>query len=83
MAQFSGYGVGKILPELRVIENAGVFNNYAEADYVKAKLLPEFEAGFEKNGFVLLGLAEVGVVYVFSQKDLSRLDSFKKVKICP
>jgi len=72
---FSGFGLGEVLPEVRVLELPLLFRTSAEADYVVASLFEHFAAGFAQKGFVLLALNEAGVVYIFSRDPIrSRAD---------
>ena len=69
---FSGVGLGLVLPEIRVLEAPLLFNTHEEIDYVKEKMFDDFSARFEEKGYVLLGFAEAGFVYLFSKQ---RIDS--------
>ena len=80
-AGFSGVGLGMVLPEIRILEAPLLFDNYAELDYVKEQLFADFEARFEAKGFVLLGFAEAGFVYVFAANDIKTDDGLKRLKM--
>ncbi|MFQ5895282.1 MAG: TRAP transporter substrate-binding protein DctP [Nitrospinota bacterium] len=74
-AGFTGVGLGKVLPEVRIFELPFLFRDYAEVDRVHRELEGHVERAFESKGYVLLGWAEVGFVHLFSQKPLrSRAD---------
>jgi len=64
---FSGFGLGDVLPEVRVLEVPLLFRTSAEADHVVTALFQHFTTGFAHKGFVLLGLNEAGAVYIFSK----------------
>jgi len=70
-AGFSGVGLGVLLPQIRILEAPLLYHNYAEIDLVKEKLFNDFSANMERNGYVLLGFAEAGFVYIFSRTDIS------------
>ena len=70
-AGFSGVGLGVLLPEIRILEAPLLFHKYEEVDLVKAKLYEEFSAGLDKRGYVLLGFAEAGFVYIFSKNNIA------------
>src|SRR5215475_7464355 len=53
---FSGFGLGDVLPEVRVLEVPMLFRTAAEADYVATALFEHFAAGFVRKGFMLLSL---------------------------
>ncbi len=78
---FTGYGIGEIAKEIRVLEAPFLFKNTEELDYIYSKFTGEFEKIFEKNGFILLGWAEIGEVYVISKKQIRNTDDFKKAKL--
>lgn len=78
---FTGYGIGQMYSPARVLELPFLFDDYAEIDHVRAQLMPEFEQGFQANGYRLLGWMEVGFVYFFSQQPIATLDDLKKRRI--
>jgi TRAP-type C4-dicarboxylate transport system substrate-binding protein len=72
---FSGFGMGEILPELRVLELPMLFRDAAEAEHVAATLFDHLAAAFADKGYILLSLNEAGAVHIFSQQPLrSRAD---------
>jgi TRAP-type C4-dicarboxylate transport system substrate-binding protein len=77
----TGLGLGLIAPELRVIEVPFLVENDEEVDRVYEAVGPEFEAALQKNGFTLLGWAEVGFVYLFSKQPLASQESLKEAKM--
>lgn len=78
---FTGYGIGQMYSPARVLELPFLFNNYAEIDHVRAQLMPEFEQGFQNNGYRLLGWMEVGFIHFFSQQPINTLDDLKQRRI--
>ncbi len=78
---FTGVGLGAILPEVRILDTPFLFESQAEIDFVKQKFFDRFAKGFEKKGYVLLGWAEVGFVYIFSNYPLRKKDDLNKVKM--
>jgi len=78
---FSGVGLGMVLPEIRMLEAPLLFDSYEEVDYVKERMFDDFAARFEEKGYVLLGFAEAGFVYLFSQRPLSSVDDLKQTKM--
>ncbi len=77
---FTGVGMGEIAPEVRILDTPFLFRNTAEIDYIYKKFTPQFEEAFEKGGFVFLGWAEVGFVYVFTQKPIYSVKDMQDVK---
>ncbi len=78
---FSGVGLGVVLPEIRILEAPLLFSSYNEIDFVKKRMFDIFAGKFEKKGFVLLGFAEAGFVYLFSKNDISDTARFQKSKM--
>jgi len=77
---FTGVGLGEIAPEVRILDTPFLFHNTAEIDYIYNKFTPEFSQAFEKGGFVFLGWAEAGFVYVFTQKPIYSVKDMQDVK---
>jgi TRAP-type transport system periplasmic protein len=67
---FSGFGMGELLPELRVLELPMLFRDSAEAEHVAAALFDHFATAFASKGYILLSLNEAGAVHIFSQQPL-------------
>jgi TRAP-type C4-dicarboxylate transport system substrate-binding protein len=78
---FTGVGLGEICPTVRVMEVPFFFRNYREVDHVSRDLMPRFEAGFERNGFKLLGWMEVGFIQFFSKHPIRSLDELRQSKV--
>ena len=78
---FTGRGLGEILPEERVVELPFLFDNYSEIDCVQKKLHNHLSEAFAQKGFVLLGWAESGFVYVFSNKPIRKTADLNGVKM--
>src|SRR3989344_2256404 len=56
---FTGVGLGEIAPEARILDAPFLFKTSAEADHIYQAFDKEWRGAFEKNGYVLLGWAEV------------------------
>jgi len=80
-AGFTGVGLGEILPEVRILDAPFLFKNHDEVDYAANKFFDKFAKKFEENGFILLGWAEVGFVYIYTNTPVSTIDDFKGVKM--
>jgi TRAP-type C4-dicarboxylate transport system substrate-binding protein len=78
---FTGYGIGHIYSPTRVLELPFLFNNIAEIDLVRERLMPEITQGYRDNGYELVGWMEVGFVYFFSQEPIRSLDDLRKRRI--
>jgi len=78
---FSGMGLGKIVPEVRVLEVPMMFRNYEEVDYILHKLDGTLRKLFDDRGFVLLGWAEQGFLYLFTNKPVHKFEDLAGVKV--
>lgn len=80
-AAIPGGSLARFAPDTQLYNIPLLFNNYAEADYVRQHLDQTMEQAFEKAGFVNFGLAEGGFAYVMSKKPISSVDQLGKQKI--
>lgn len=78
---FTGVGIGEIAPEIRILDTPFLFRNWDEVDFIYQKFNTQFEEIFKKKGFIFLGWAEVGDVYVFTNTPIREPSDFKKVKM--
>ncbi len=78
---FTGVGIGEIAPEARILDTPFLFKNAGEIDHVYKALDGDFRKIFESRGYVLLGWAEVGNVYVFSNTPVTKPEDLRKVKM--
>ena len=80
-AGFTGQGAGMILPEIRVMELPFLFETHEQVTHVRKALSDRFEKDFAAKGYVLLGWAENGFVYIFSKKPIASRVDLKKQKM--
>ncbi len=80
-AGITGVGIGEIAKSARILDAPFLFKNHAEVDYVMGQYDAEFRKEFEAGGYVLLGWAEVGFVYVFTNTPVTKVDDIRKVKM--
>ena len=80
-AGLTGFGLGEIASKVRILDSPFLFQSYDEVDNVYAKFADEFDKAFRDNGYVLLGWAEVGWVYVLTNKPVKALPDMKGVKM--
>lgn len=78
---FTGVGLGEIAPEVRILDAPFLFESVEDVDYVYRSFEKEWENAFQKNGYVLLGWAEVGFVYFYTSKPIQNLSELKKIKM--
>lgn len=77
---FTMTGISEVVPDFRVLGIPFLFNSYDEVDQVKEKLMPRFEAEFDKHDLVLMALSEVGFVYTMSTMPITTLAELKQSK---
>ena len=77
---FTGVGLGEIAPEVRVLDAPWLFRDTAEVDYVYQAFSKDFETAFEKQGYVLLGWTEGGVINIFSNTPVRSKEDARKLK---
>lgn len=80
-AGFTGFGLGEILPEVRILELPYLFETDDEIDTVTAILTERLAAGFSERGFVLLGWADVGAIYFFANKPVCEPKDLNGLKV--
>jgi TRAP-type C4-dicarboxylate transport system substrate-binding protein len=80
-AGFSGVGLSFLVPEMRVWVFPGMFQDYAEVDFVEKKYREEYAGYFEKRGLVLVAWGDVGFSYLNSATSLETFDELKKRRV--
>lgn len=70
-AAFTGFGLGSIVPEVRVLELPFMFDNLDELDYVRTQTNDYYAKAFNEKGYDLLGWTDVGFVYLFTRTPVS------------
>ncbi|MBI2083974.1 MAG: TRAP transporter substrate-binding protein DctP [Deltaproteobacteria bacterium] len=80
---FTGNGLGQIAPQIRVLELPFLYKTPQEIDYVTGKMGSQMEAVLSKGNppVVLLGWAEAGFVYIYSNKPIKKLTDLKGTKV--
>lgn len=80
-AGFTGVGMGEISSKVRILDSPFLFRSYDEVDLIYEKFGEEFGQDFYDNGYVLLGWAEVGFVYLFSNVPIERPEDLRGVRM--
>ncbi len=78
---FTGVGIGEVAKKVRIMDSPFLFKNYDEVDFIANKFDAEFQKAIQDGGFVLLGWAEVGFVYVFTDRPVYSPNDLKGVKM--
>jgi len=76
----ASYGIGQIVPKVRVTGLPYLFRNYGEVEYVRSKLNPEMEQAFEEKGFIILGWYNIGFVHSFTKVPVTSLEIARQQK---
>lgn len=77
----TGVGIGEVAPPVRILEAPFLVQSTGETDYLLQRFGKEFEGAFEEGGYVLLGMTDVGFVYVFTKTEIRKPDDLKSLKI--
>ncbi len=80
-AGITGTGIGEISKTVRVLDTPFLFKNSAEVDYILTQFDGEFTNEFVNGGFVLLGWAEVGSVYIISKTPVTKISDLHSIKM--
>lgn len=80
-AGITGNGLTSIAPRLRILDSPFLFKSYNEVDHISKIFEEDFKKGFEDGGFVNLGWAEVGFIYVFTNTPVQRPEDMRQVKM--
>lgn len=80
-AGITGVGMTTISPMLRILDSPFLFKSSDEVDAIHKEFDGEFNKAFEENGFVNLGWAEVGFIYVFTNTPVRTPDDMKNVRM--
>jgi TRAP-type C4-dicarboxylate transport system substrate-binding protein len=74
-------GLSTFFKELDVLQVPFLFQTYEEVDAALRRMDPFFRTGLEDNGYVLLGWAEAGFVYLMSTVPVASVADLKKAKV--
>ncbi len=80
-AGITGNGMTSIAPKVRILDSPFLFKSYDEVDHVNKTFEGEFTTAFEEGGFVNLGWAEVGFIYVFTNTPVQKPEDMNNVKM--
>jgi len=78
---FTGVGMGKILPEVRILDLPFFLTNEGEFERVRTGLTPYFKKAFAKKGFILVGWMDVGFLHFYSAKPIHNLKELQRTKV--
>jgi TRAP-type C4-dicarboxylate transport system substrate-binding protein len=78
---FTSGGLAQFYRDIQVFSLPMLFNSLEEVDYVRSKLDETLKQNMEKNGFVLLGIAEGGFARIMSREPMVKLESIRASKV--
>ncbi len=79
-AGFTGFGLGAIVPETRVLELPFMFDTLDELDYVRGATNDYYEKAFKAKDYALMGWTDVGFVYLYSKSPVRKASDMPAVK---
>jgi TRAP-type C4-dicarboxylate transport system substrate-binding protein len=79
-AGFTGFGLGAIVPETRVLELPFMFETLDELDHVRNATNDYYEKAFAAKEHVLLGWTDVGFVYLYTKVPVRKVSDMPGTK---
>jgi len=80
-AGITGNGLTSIAPSARILDTPFLFRDTSEIDYLYDAFGPEIEKSLEESGFINLGWAEVGDVYIFTNDPIRKTSDLSATKM--
>jgi len=77
-AALTDVGLNALVPEMVIWGYPGLFEDYAEADYIEKSFRNRYDALFDDRGLVLLVWADIGFLHVFSDVPITSLGDLRK-----
>lgn len=78
---FTSGGLAHIYSGIQAYSLPMIFNSTEEVDYVRSKMDEYIKQNMEKNGFVLLGIADGGFARIMSKQQLIDLESIRTSRV--
>jgi TRAP-type C4-dicarboxylate transport system substrate-binding protein len=78
---FTGVGIGQVAPSLRVLDAPFLFHSSDEIDHITKTYDAQFRKSLADGGYVLLGWADVGFVYLMSNTPIRAPQDLHHVKM--
>lgn len=80
-AGITGNGMTSIAPVARILDSPFFFRSVEEIDFAYETFGPEIERTMEEAGFMNLGWAEVGAVYIFTNTPIRSRNDLSKTRM--
>ena len=74
---FGSLGIRQTCPDVLALEMPFLFDSYAEVDYVLEKMDAFYRQGYEEQGYVFLGWADIGFVHILSQQPVATVEDMR------
>jgi len=78
---FTGFGIGALASDVRVLEMPFMFRDHAELDFVRRALGDELNGMMEEEGYLNLGWVDVGFTYIFSKNAIATMDDLSNARM--
>ncbi len=78
---FTGGELSKQYPDANLYSLPFLFENYAEVHHIRSQFDESLAEGFERSGFVALGLSGGGFVYLMSNQAFNTIEELKQLKV--
>jgi TRAP-type C4-dicarboxylate transport system substrate-binding protein len=66
-AAVTARGLSQVWPHINAFQLPGMFSTWSKLDSARNQLLPEINAEFEKKGFRLVGMGDVGIAHIMTK----------------
>ncbi len=80
-AGFTGFGLGEVLPEVRILELPYIFADDDQLDSTVSRMEGYFRRQFADKGFIFLGWADVGWIYFLASKPVASPRDLEGLKV--
>ncbi len=78
---FTGYGLGAVASDVRVLEMPFMFRDLNELDFVRDGINAQLDQVFDEGGYLNLGWVDVGFIYIFSKKPIATPQELSKARM--
>jgi len=78
---FTGFGLGAIVSDTRVLEMPFMFDSLDELDHVRGRIEGQLKDLFAAKGYLNLGWVDVGFIYIFSNEAIANPDDLQQAKM--
>ncbi len=78
---FTGFGLGAVASDVRVLEMPFMFRDLDELDFVRGKIADQLDQVFSEGGYLNLGWVDVGFIYIFSKNPIATPDDLSSARM--